>query len=82
MINCFFVRRGYRGKGMMAGLLAAAVELAKEQGANAVEACPIEPARDLMWGEGFVGLASALSGSGFSEIARRSPIRPLMRVQL
>jgi GNAT superfamily N-acetyltransferase len=81
-ISCFYVRPGQRGKGTMSKLASAAVEFARAQGAHAVEVCAIEPEKRLSWGEGFVGLASVFRALGFSEVARRSPKRPLMRLML
>ncbi len=78
-INCFYIRSGFRRSGMMEMLVEAAVDYARDNGAVAVEACPIEPERRLQWGEGFVGIASAFRDAGFSEVLRRSPKRPLMR---
>ena len=79
-VSCFYIRSGHRKSGLMAALLEAAVDYAVEQGANMIEACPIDPARTLQWGEGFVGIASVFRAAGFEEIARRSPNRPLMRL--
>ena len=81
LINCFYLRRGYRGKGHMGRLAGAAAEHARAAGAARVEACPVDPARELQWGEGFVGIASVFETLGFAEIARRSPTRPLMRLE-
>lgn len=78
-LSCFFIARDRRHSGLMAELARAACRFAAERGAVAVEAAPIEPQRPLMWGEGFVGIASALCAAGFREIERRTPIRPLMR---
>jgi hypothetical protein len=39
----------------------------------------VRTTRQLTWGEGFVGLAKTFQAAGFEEVARRSPIRPLMR---
>jgi GNAT superfamily N-acetyltransferase len=82
MINCFYIDRDHRGVGLMRELIDAAVEMAHKNGARAVEACPIDTQRQLIWGEGFIGLAQAFVAAGFSEIARRSPTRPLMRKTL
>ena len=79
-ITCFFSRPGHRKKGMMQDLAKAAADYARKKGAEAVEACAIEPDKPLQWGEGFVGLASVFQRLGFSEVARRSPKRPLMRL--
>ena len=79
MINCFFVDRGYREAGLMRTLIDGAVGFARKNGARIVEACPIEPIRPLVWGEAFVGIAAVFRQAGFTEVARRSPARPLMR---
>ncbi|MFL5259286.1 MAG: GNAT family N-acetyltransferase [Hyphomicrobiales bacterium] len=81
-ITCFYVRTGYRRRGLMKELATAAMSFAREKGARAVDACPVEADRPLMWGDGFVGIASVFRDLGFTEIARRSPRRPLMRFVL
>ena len=81
-ISCFFVRTGYRKRGLTRLLATAAIELARTKGAAAIDVCAIEPHKKLTWGEGFVGVASVFSSLGFQEIARRSPRRPLMRLAL
>jgi GNAT superfamily N-acetyltransferase len=81
-VNCFYVRAGHRRQGMMRILLDGAVAFAREQGAEIVEACPLDTERDLVWGEGYVGIASVFRAAGFQEVARRSPTRPLMRISL
>ena len=63
-------------------LLDGAVGFAAGQGAAIVEACPLETERKLIWGEGYVGLASVFRAAGFEEAARRSPTRPLMRLRI
>jgi predicted GNAT family acetyltransferase len=80
MINCFFIDRSHREAGLMRVLIDGAVDYARKYGARIIEACPIEPARPLIWGEAFVGIASVFQQTGFHEIARRSPTRPLMRI--
>jgi GNAT superfamily N-acetyltransferase len=78
-VNCFYIRSGWRGKKLMRTLLDGALAFAAAQGARLVEACPIESERKLIWGEGYVGVASVFRSAGFTEVARRSPTRPLMR---
>lgn len=79
-IVCFFVTRSYRRKGLMASLIDAAVEYARQQGAQIVEAYPVEPKQERT-SDVFVytGLVSAFRKAGFEEIARRSETRPIMR---
>jgi hypothetical protein len=64
----------------MGVLIDGALGYARENGARMVEACPVEPARPLIWGEAFIGIASVFREAGFDEVARRSPTRPLMRI--
>lgn len=78
-VNCFYIRSGRRGQSLMRILLDGALALAAEQGAKIVEACPIDTNRKLVWGEGYIGIASVFRDAGFAEVARRSPTRPLMR---
>ncbi len=81
-ITCFYIRNTHRKQGLMAVLANAAVDHAKSLGAKAVEACPIDPDRPLIWGDGFVGLTPVFEKLGFKEAARRSARRPLMRLTL
>jgi GNAT superfamily N-acetyltransferase len=81
-LTCFYVRKGYTKRGLMRELSLAAIDLARRAGAAAVEVCPIEADKPLVWGDGFTGIASVFRKLGFREIARRSPRRPLMRLDL
>ncbi len=78
-INCFIVAREHRRRGLMRALIEGAVEYAAKSGAPAVEAYPFDPRRKMMSGELFVGLLPAFLDQGFAEVARRSPIRPIVR---
>ena len=78
-LTCFFTARGWRGKGLMRTLAKAACRYAAENGASAVDAAPLDTTRKLVWGEGFVGIASSLAAVGFVEIERRTTSRVLMR---
>lgn len=79
-ITCFYIRSGHRKSGLMRSLAEAAIDHARDAGADQVDACPIDPDKPLQWGEGFVGLVSVFRDLGFSEVARRSSKRPLMRL--
>jgi GNAT superfamily N-acetyltransferase len=81
-VTCFYIRAGYRGRGLMRALAQAAVDYANQRGAEALDVCPIDGDRKLLWGEGFVGLAPVFRDLGFEEIARRTATRPLMRLAL
>lgn len=78
-INCFIVARAHRRSGLMRPLIAGAAEYAAKAGAPAVEAYPFDPKRKMMSGEVFTGLLPAFLDQGFEEVARRSPIRPIVR---
>lgn len=79
-ITCFYVRSGHRKRGLMSDLAKAAIDFARKKKAVALDVCPIETDKPLMWGEGFVGIASVFRELGFEEVARRSARRPLMRL--
>ncbi|TNF84873.1 MAG: GNAT family N-acetyltransferase [Acidobacteria bacterium] len=82
-IVCLFVDKDYRDRGVSVKLLEAAVAYAREQGAEIVEGYPVEPKKDPMPAVfAFTGLASAFLQAGFTERARRSPTRPIMRREL
>ena len=79
-ISCLFVEKNYRRKGLSIQLLKAAVDYVKTQGSAVVEAYTVEHKTDKMpdvfaW----TGLASAYTKAGFTECARRSETRPIMR---
>jgi GNAT superfamily N-acetyltransferase len=81
-ISCFFVRRGYRGQGIMTQLIAAAVKTAKRARASALEAYPIDTRVPKSSSNIFVGTASAFERAGFTIVARRAAARPIMRHDL
>jgi GNAT superfamily N-acetyltransferase len=45
-LPCFFIKRGWRGKGIATALLGAALELLRKRGAEIAEGYPVKPARD------------------------------------
>ena len=81
-IVCFVVPAEYRDQGVARALLAGAVAYAKKHGARLIEAYPVDkPARskdDFMW----FGAKSMFDKAGFSEVARRKPQRPMVRLRL
>lgn len=82
-IVCFFVAREHRRSGLSVRLLEAAVDFARGKGATVLEGYPTEPKEggevDLFV---YHGLRSAFDRVGFSEVARRSEKRPVMRLEL
>jgi GNAT superfamily N-acetyltransferase len=78
-ITCFYIRIGYRRRGIATALILAAVEAARQAGAPAVEAYPLDG--DLSPSATGTGYASTFAREGFREIARHSPERPMMRYE-
>jgi GNAT superfamily N-acetyltransferase len=82
-VTCFFIRPGVRGKGVASALLVAACTFAAEHGAGTVEGYPIDPLGG-RYANGFAwtGVKRVFDAAGFSEVARRSSTRPIMRKEL
>lgn len=88
-IFCIRVRPGFRGRGIAHHLVEGAVDLAREHGAPAVEAVPVDNGsekvdltmafvgfRELFAGAGFVTVADTKSVSGgFPRIVMRRRLR-------
>jgi len=81
-ISCFYVRRNYRGRGVMSALIKAALIAAKRGNAPAVEAYPVESAHPASTSNVFTGTASAFKRAGFKVVAERQASRPVMRHDL
>lgn len=82
-INCFVVRREWRGKGVSRALLAAAIQHARKAGARCLDACPVEIADETKPPVSlYHGTAAMFRRAGFKEIARRRDDRPLLRLDL
>jgi GNAT superfamily N-acetyltransferase len=79
-IVCLFVAKENRGRGISRKMIEAAVKYAKSEGGSIVEAYPVEPKTTPMPAVfAYPGIASAYLACGFSEVARRSTTRPVMR---
>jgi GNAT superfamily N-acetyltransferase len=79
-VPCFFVARSFRRAGMTSQILRAAAAYAAKKGAKILEGYPVEPKNSPMPDAfAFTGLVGAFRKAGFSEAARRSPTRPIMR---
>lgn len=79
-ITCLFVRKGHRKQGVTSVLIAEALALARDAGAPAVEAYPVDAA--LSPSATGTGYASTFERAGFTVVARRTPSRPIMRYDL
>jgi GNAT superfamily N-acetyltransferase len=81
-VACSYVPRVYRGRGVQHRLLAAAIDFARDHGTGVLEAYAVDkPGRshdDFM----FFGSRSLYERAGFTEVARRSPTRVVMRLAL
>lgn len=79
-ISCFYVRIGYRKRGVTAALIEAALRAAKLANAPALEAYPLDGT--LSPSSTSTGYASAFARAGFKTIACHVPYRPIMRHDL
>ena len=79
-IVCFFVWKPFRRTGLTAALIEGAVAYAKKNGAAIVEGYPVEPKTGrLPDAFAYTGLALSFRRAGFTEVARRSATRPVLR---
>lgn len=78
-INCFVVAAGHRKKGIGHGLLEAAMEFAKDEGAQVLEAYPVDGARTSVT-DYFTGTLPMFERHGFVEVTRRNETRPIVRL--
>jgi GNAT superfamily N-acetyltransferase len=76
-LSCFYVRKGYRKKGVASALIRAALEAAQRAGAPALEAYPLDA--DLTPSTSHTGYVSTFKRLGFKIVARHVPPRPIMR---
>ncbi|HWC72227.1 MAG TPA: GNAT family N-acetyltransferase [Actinomycetota bacterium] len=78
-VTCFVTRAGHRKRGITHALARAAVDLARERGARALEGYPITT-KDVILSELHVGTIGAFEAAGFTEVARPSLRRVVMRL--
>lgn len=79
-ISCFFVAKEFRQKGITVPLLEAAIKFASSRGARTVEGYPHDLGKNklpaaFVWN----GLLPTFARAGFTEVARRTPKRPIVR---
>lgn len=79
-ISCFYVRKGYRRRGITRALIDAAIGHARDQGATAVEARPLDAS--LSPSATSAGYVTTFAAAGFEPVDRSKPQSPLMRYQL
>lgn len=78
-IVCFYVPRRRRGQGTVRRLIAAAVDHARSQGADVVEAYPVDVDAPSYR---FMGFVPVFVEAGFTEVGRAGTRRHVMRLDL
>lgn len=81
LLPCTVVAAAYRGRGITSTLVRAAVALARQEGASAVEGWPLARSAQRP-AEGFLGREEVFEELGFRCVARPSPHRAIMRLEL
>jgi len=81
LLPCVFVRAGRRGQGVSHALVRAAVELARREGASAIEGWPLAGS-ERRSGDAFLGREQVFEDLGFNCVERPSPERVIMRLEL
>jgi GNAT superfamily N-acetyltransferase len=82
LVPCFFVRTGYRRRGIMRELLTGAVSLADEHGASAVEGFPLAGDQRRGVGDAYLGVEPVFAACGFTVVDRPTGNRVVMRRDL
>jgi GNAT superfamily N-acetyltransferase len=78
-LTCLFTRAGYRKRGISRALARSAVDFARERGARALEAYPINTT-DVIAEELHVGTVGTFAAAGLTEVSHPTPRRLVMRV--
>ena len=82
LVPCFFIKVGFRRRGITRALLHSAVELAAANGATAVEGFPLAGEKRRGSGEAFLGVEPLFASCGFSVVDRPTTGRVVMRREL
>ncbi len=78
-VTCFFIRAGFRKRGVSRALARAAVDFARERGARAVEGYPMTT-KNAISEELHVGTDGVFADAGFTEVSRPTLRRVVMRI--
>lgn len=78
-VTCLFTRTGFRKRRVSRALARAAVDFARERGARAIEAYPITTTK-VITEELHVGIESVFADAGFTEVARPTARRAVVRI--
>jgi GNAT superfamily N-acetyltransferase len=79
-LSCFYIRIGYRRKGVTSALIAEALKVARRAKAPALEVYPLDA--DKTPSASGTGYASTFERAGFKTVARHVAARPIMRRNL
>jgi GNAT superfamily N-acetyltransferase len=81
-VTCLFTRAGFRRQGISYALAKAAVGFARDRGARALEGYPMitQPGEEVVWGELNMGNRSVFEAAGFTEVAKPTLRRVVMRI--
>ncbi|RPJ41620.1 MAG: GNAT family N-acetyltransferase [Candidatus Latescibacterota bacterium] len=82
-IVCFFIAKGWRGRGVGEALARGAIRHAKSRGGKILEAYPTHPrGKELPPVSSFMGLPSLFEKVGFTQVARPSEAKVILRKTL
>jgi GNAT superfamily N-acetyltransferase len=79
-VTCFFIRAGFRKRGVSRALARAAVNFAGARGARAIEGYPMTTKKVILE-ELHVGTEGMFADAGFTEVSRPTWRRAVMRVE-
>ena len=75
-------KKEHRGKGVASALLNGAIGYAQSQGVTILEAYPVDKSKRSRDDSMFFGPKSMYDAAGFTEVARRRPTRPIVRLTI
>jgi GNAT superfamily N-acetyltransferase len=78
-VTCLFTRAGFRKSGVSRAFARAAVDFARERGAQAIEGYPMT-AKGVIAEELHVGTEGVFAEAGFAQVSRPTPRRVVMRI--
>jgi GNAT superfamily N-acetyltransferase len=78
-LACFFIKREFRGKGILDQVLRATIEHAARNGATTVEGYPVDADSPSYR---FMGFVETFSKAGFQEVGRVGQRRHVMRLPI
>lgn len=81
LVACYFIDAAHRSQGVAHALLSAAIQLAREEGAIAVEGWPLSTGHHVS-ADSHLGREELYDSFGFTCVARPTPERSIMRLEL